>query len=179
VKFSYRVENVGADAFLSLLRVHSSLGPSSSIWTRITSRCAGTLCNGARTTGPFVRMDREGRGEPISAELRPTRRVDHAGGQYDGGSLDRLPEGVEFPPQLKERIGFDPIAHKLVFHGSMSKTDFDRLCQLSNDWAFRRTLEELFRLSIPEVKANPNGVRRLLAAVTRLFSLGQPIGPRR
>ena len=27
----------------------------------------------------------------------------------------------------------------------MSKTDFDRLCQLSNDWTFRRTLEELFR----------------------------------
>jgi hypothetical protein len=54
----------------------------------------------------------------------------------------------------------------------MSKTAFDRLCQLSNDWAFRRTLEELFRLSIPEDTSRPKGLRRLLTAVTRLFSLG-------
>ena len=86
--------------------------------------------------------------------------------------LDRLPEGVEFPPPLKDRIHFDPVAHKLIFHGYMSKTDFDHLCQLSNDWAFRRTLEDLFRLAIPEVEVPPRGVRRLLAAVTRLFSLG-------
>jgi hypothetical protein len=86
--------------------------------------------------------------------------------------LDRLPEGVEFPPQLKDRIHFDPVARKLVFHGYMSKTDFDHLCQLSNDWAFRRILEDLFRLAIPEVETRPSGVRRFLAAVTRLFSLG-------
>ena len=85
--------------------------------------------------------------------------------------LDKLPDGVEFPPPLKDRIQFDPVAHKLVFHGYMSKTDFDRLCQLSNDWNFRRTLEDLFRLSIPEDKTPPSGVRRLLAAVTRLLSL--------
>ena len=86
--------------------------------------------------------------------------------------LDRLPEGVEFPPQFQDRIHFDPVAQKLSFRGYMSKTDFDRLCQLSNDWKFRRTLEELFRLCIPEVKAQPQGVRRLLTAVTRLLSLG-------
>jgi hypothetical protein len=86
--------------------------------------------------------------------------------------LDRLPEGVVFPPPLCDRIHFDPIARKLTFHGYMSKTDFDRLCQLSNDWAFRRTLEELFRLSIPEEKTPPRGVLRWLTAVTRLFSLG-------
>jgi hypothetical protein len=86
--------------------------------------------------------------------------------------LDSLPEGVEFPAQLKDRIHFDPVAHKLVFHGHMSKTEFDRLCQVSNNWAFRRTLEELFRLSIPEDQTRPKGLRRWLAAVTRLFSLG-------
>jgi hypothetical protein len=85
--------------------------------------------------------------------------------------LDRLPEGVEFPPQFNDRIHFDPVARKLIFHGYMSKTDFDRLCLLSNDWAFRRTLEELFRLSIPEVESRPKGLRRLLGAVTRMFSL--------
>jgi hypothetical protein len=86
--------------------------------------------------------------------------------------LDRLPEGLEFPDPLKDRIHFDPVAHKLVFHGYMSKTDFDRLCQLTNDWAFRRTLEELFRLSIPEDTSRPKGLRRLLTAVARLFALG-------
>jgi hypothetical protein len=86
--------------------------------------------------------------------------------------LERLPEGIEFPPQMKDRIQFDAAARKLIYHGYMSKTDFDRLCQLSNDWNFRRTLEELFRLAIPEEPARTKGVHRLLAAVTRLFSLG-------
>jgi hypothetical protein len=86
--------------------------------------------------------------------------------------LERLPEGFEFPPQMNDRIHFDPERQKLVFRGYMSKTDFDRLCQLTSDWKFRRTLEELFRLSIPEEKTPARGVRRWLAAVTRLFSLG-------
>jgi hypothetical protein len=85
--------------------------------------------------------------------------------------LDRIPEGVEFPPPFQDRIQFDPVAHKLVFHGYMSKTDFDRLCQLSNDWNFRRALEELFRRSIPEDTSRPKGIKRLLTAVERLFSV--------
>jgi hypothetical protein len=86
--------------------------------------------------------------------------------------LERLPEGIEFPPHLSERIHFDASARRLVYRGYMSKADFDRLCQLSNDWAFRRTLEELFRLCIPEPPSRSKGVHRVLAAVTRLFSLG-------
>jgi hypothetical protein len=86
--------------------------------------------------------------------------------------LDRLPEAVEFPPQLKDRIYFDPAAHKLIFRGYMSKTDFDRLCQISNDWSFRRALEELFRRCVPEEVTPPRGVRRWLTAVSRLLSLG-------
>jgi hypothetical protein len=86
--------------------------------------------------------------------------------------MDRLPEGLEFPPELKDRIHFDPIAHRLSFHGYMSKTDFDRLSLISTDWNFRRRLEELFRLSIPEEPTRPRGVGRFLSVVTRLFSLG-------
>jgi hypothetical protein len=84
--------------------------------------------------------------------------------------VDRLPEGYEFPPHLKDRIHFDPVGRKLIFRGYMSKTDFDLLCGLTNDWSFRRTLEELFRLSVPEVEKPPSGVRRILSAVTRLLS---------
>ena len=86
--------------------------------------------------------------------------------------MDRLPEGLEFPLELKDRIHFDPIARRLIFRGYMSKTDFDRVSQLSTDWNFRRSLEELFRLSIPEEPSRPRGVGRFLAAVTRLISLG-------
>ena len=64
--------------------------------------------------------------------------------------LDRLPDGVEFPPQMKNRIYFDAQAHKLVFQGHMSEADFDRVSAISNDWTLRRTLEELFRLCVPE-----------------------------
>jgi len=84
--------------------------------------------------------------------------------------LERLPEGFQFPAEMKDRIHFDAVAHKLVFRGYMSKTDFDRLSGLTSDWGFRRTLEELFRISIPEEEKRPGGLHRLLAAVTRLLS---------
>jgi hypothetical protein len=86
--------------------------------------------------------------------------------------LDRLPDGFEFPHQMKDRMHFDAEAHKLVFRGYMSKVDFDRLSELTNDWKFRRTLEELFRLSIPEQAPTPRGLRRLLVAVFHLFTSG-------
>jgi hypothetical protein len=86
--------------------------------------------------------------------------------------MDRLPDGLKFPQELKDRIHFDPIARRLTFRGYMSKTDFDRLSKISTDWSFRRSLEELFRLSIPDEPSRPRGVGRFLAAVTRLFSLG-------
>ena len=87
-------------------------------------------------------------------------------------NLDRLPDGLEFPPDLKDRIQFDPIARKLIFHGYMSKTDFDRLSQLTNDWSFRRSLEELFRLSIPDEPSRRRGSRSISGRFARLFTLG-------
>jgi hypothetical protein len=84
--------------------------------------------------------------------------------------LDKLPDGFEFPPPLADRIHFDAEARKLVFRGYMSKAEFDRLSALTNDWKFRRTLEELFRLCIPEQEPAPHGLRRFLVAVSHLFS---------
>ena len=86
--------------------------------------------------------------------------------------LDKLPDGVEFPPHLKDRIHFDVEAQKLVFRGWMSKAEFDRLSQLSNDWSFRRSLEELFRLSTPDPESTRHGFRRLTVVVSRFFSRG-------
>jgi hypothetical protein len=59
--------------------------------------------------------------------------------------LDRLPEGLMFPPQFTDRIRYDDQAGHLCFLGFMSKADFDKLYLLSDDWTYRRSLEELFR----------------------------------
>ena len=84
--------------------------------------------------------------------------------------LDRLPDGYEFPADLKDRILFDAAAHKLVFRGYMSKADFDRLCQPTRDWGFRRALEDLFRECVPEVESPSPGGRGLLGVFARLRS---------
>ena len=84
--------------------------------------------------------------------------------------LDKLPDGYQFPPDLEDRIIFDAAAHKLVFRGYMSKGDFDRLSELTRDWGFRRSLEELFRQCIPEEEAAATGPRPLRGAFARLFS---------
>jgi hypothetical protein len=54
----------------------------------------------------------------------------------------------------------------------MSKADFDQISQLTTDWKFRRTLEELFRICTPELPPAPIGLRRVLAKLSRLFRRG-------
>ncbi len=80
-------------------------------------------------------------------------------------TLNKLPAGVEFPAELRDKIQYDETSHRLVFHGFMSKAEFDRLCSLSDDWGYRRPLEDLFRISmIPAPR--PKGLRGLLSAFT-------------
>lgn len=82
-------------------------------------------------------------------------------------SLDKLPPELEFPPDLKDRIRFDADQHRLFFHGFMSKAEFDRLAALSEDWSYRRPLEDLFRQCKPDVP-RPKGLRGLVAALTSI-----------
>ena len=81
--------------------------------------------------------------------------------------LERLPEGLRFPTELADRIAYDADGKRLVFHGFMSKNDFDRLWALSGDWTYRRQLEDLFRMSVPEEPSRPRGLRRLFASLLR------------
>jgi hypothetical protein len=64
--------------------------------------------------------------------------------------IQRWPEGLDFPADLKERIQYDPTKGRLSYRGFMSKSEFDRLCNLSDDWSYRRPLEDLFRLCTTE-----------------------------
>ena len=70
--------------------------------------------------------------------------------------VQRWPEGLDFPEDLKDRISYDPARGRLVHRGFMSKTEFDRLCGVSDDWAYRRPLEELFRVCTLE--ESPSGL---------------------
>ncbi len=70
-------------------------------------------------------------------------------------TLERLPEGLEFPADLNDRIRIDAQSKRLYFRGYMSKADFDRICMLTRDWSFRRKLEDLFRICIDDGEAAP------------------------
>ena len=65
-------------------------------------------------------------------------------------TLDRLPEEMEFPADLKDRIRIDGQSKRLYFRGDTNKTEFDRVSLLTKDWSFRRKLEELFRVCIDD-----------------------------
>jgi hypothetical protein len=81
--------------------------------------------------------------------------------------LDSLPDGMTFPPEMDDRISHDPANRTLSFRGFMSKPEFDRLSRLSDDWGYRRTLEELFRLCSQEPETRP--VNRLASMFSRLI----------
>ena len=82
-------------------------------------------------------------------------------------TLERLPEGLKFPPDLEDRIHIDPETKRLCFRGYMSKTDFDRISQLTRDWSFRRKLEELFQVCVPEDDAISKGGHGFLSLFRR------------
>jgi hypothetical protein len=81
--------------------------------------------------------------------------------------MEKVPEGFVFPADMKDRFWFDAEHRRLVHRGFMSKTDFDRLSRLSDDWGYRRSLEELFRLCGPE-EPSASGFRRLVASILGL-----------
>ena len=83
--------------------------------------------------------------------------------------LERLPDGLKFPDDLGERIRYDPDRRRLVYRGFMSKSEFDRLCVLSEDWSYRRPLEELFRLSTSGSEKSRPGVFGRVLSLLGLF----------
>jgi len=61
--------------------------------------------------------------------------------------IDSLPAGLEFPPELANRIYFDAAAHRLVYRGSMYKSHYDRLVRLDSSVVYRRAIQRLFQCS--------------------------------
>lgn len=83
--------------------------------------------------------------------------------------VDRFPVGIEFPADLKMRIRHDPIRHRLVFQGFMSKNEFDRLSRLCDDWSYRRPLEQLFQLCTLEEEEPKSKLFGRVRSVLGLF----------
>ena len=83
-------------------------------------------------------------------------------------TIDRPPAGLAVPPEWADRFSYDPERRALSFRGFMCKAEFDRLSRLSDDWAYRRALEDLFRLCTLE-DDRPEGTSRLASALARLL----------
>ena len=81
-------------------------------------------------------------------------------------SLDRLPDGLEFPERVRDRISYDPTRKALVYHGPMSRSHYALLWSLSSDWGYRGAVEALFRKANSEPERERQGVR------TRMLALG-------
>ena len=82
-------------------------------------------------------------------------------------AMASLPEGLRFPPELDGRIRYDEARRVLGFRGFMCKAEFDRLSRLSDDWGYKRSLEELFRLCTLEPEIPPTN--RLASIFARLI----------
>ncbi len=80
-------------------------------------------------------------------------------------TVTKLPAELSFPSEYSDKIHYDAERKRLVFQGVMSKADFDRLSRLSDDWGYRRPLEDLFRLSIEDEPKKPV-FRRIVSALT-------------
>jgi hypothetical protein len=75
--------------------------------------------------------------------------------------LDRLPDGLPFPPELMSRISYSAERRELQFDGFMSKTDFDKLVRLNNDLGYQRALERLFQVcTFPVAKTTQSSHRK-------------------
>ena len=81
--------------------------------------------------------------------------------------MDSLPEGLTFPPEMDGRIRHDASSRTLSFRGFMSKAEFDRLSRLHDDWGYRRSLEELFRICTLDPEPQPTN--RLASVFARLI----------
>lgn len=58
--------------------------------------------------------------------------------------LQRLPNGLVFPADLQERIHYDAENKRLVFRGFMTKSEYDRLTGLNDDFQYQRAVYQLF-----------------------------------
>jgi len=58
--------------------------------------------------------------------------------------LAQLPQWIEFPPELKDRMYYDASGKRLVFRGRMSRTERDKLIRLDEDVLYHQAIFRLY-----------------------------------
>jgi hypothetical protein len=87
-------------------------------------------------------------------------------------TLESLPGEIRWPKDLADRVGYDAERKRLWYKGWMCKAEYDRLFLLSQDWTYRRKLEELFQVSIPDDGPKGVGARRAMLAAVGIVAVG-------
>ena len=91
--------------------------------------------------------------------------------------LKNLPQDLEFPAELSQRVWYDKSQQRLVFDGFMSKSTFDRLEALHPDLEYRRALEAMFRIAVLEdAHGPPRQTLILVAAGLMLVLMASAVG---
>jgi hypothetical protein len=90
--------------------------------------------------------------------------------------LQHLPDGITIPERYRDRFWYDEERRALIYQGPMYKATFDRLSTLSLDFDYQRSLEELFRLAVPEEPAKPSRFKAIAVAAGVLFAVAAAFG---
>lgn len=63
---------------------------------------------------------------------------------YTYAFLKKLPQEVQFPESIKNRIRYDDYLQLLIFKGLMKENEYNELLKLSQDSAYQNAVKELF-----------------------------------
>ncbi len=112
-------------------------------------------------------------------ELIPEPKVEN-GVKIAEVPLEKLPEGIEFPPELSDKIEYDAQAKVLRFKGTMSDAERDQLMKLSDDPAWQKAVKLLYLSSNKEKAyyymavvcwAKSYNIRRVMSLKDRVATL--------
>ena len=81
--------------------------------------------------------------------------------------LENVPDRFVVPQELQARFSYDPAQKQLAFKGWMCKATYDRLRNISSDFAYQRALERLFQMAVPEEETPSPKRYGLLVAASR------------
>ncbi len=94
--------------------------------------------------------------------------------------LDKLPEGLVFPKEMKDKISYDEANKTLTFKGNMTTVDKDNLSKLSQDPTYQKALNLLYESSNKEKAyyylavvcwAKSYNIRRIMTLKDRVSTL--------
>jgi hypothetical protein len=96
----------------------------------------------------------------------------HAMSRHSAVTLKQLPDGVDFPSGMRDRVTYDPERKLLIFRGYMSSADYCFLRSYSDDPEYVRALNDLHEKSAFEIHCRTRIVPLWLwALVSASFAL--------